>query len=134
MCSIFRTKAYVMVYFIFRIHHTMSCHNYSIFRTKAMSWCILFLEYIMMYSIFRTHTFNIHVMMYFIFRTKSLHNNCVIFIDQWNLQFVHFLLDNIEEPPHTDTDDEIPDIFINMLLSFNQHFECEDGWMDGGID
>ena len=43
--------------------------------------------------------------------------------DQWNNEFVHFLLDNIENPPDSDIEDEIPDVFVNTLLSFNQHFE-----------
>jgi hypothetical protein len=34
-----------------------------------------------------------------------------------------FILDTIEDPPDSDVEDEIPDVFLNVLLSFNQHFE-----------
>jgi hypothetical protein len=44
--------------------------------------------------------------------------------DQWNLDYVMFILDTIEDPPDSDVEDEIPDVFLNVLLSFNQHFEC----------
>ena len=51
-------------------------------------------------------------------------NYCMFFFpDQWNNEFIHFLLDTIESPPDTDTEDAIPDAFVNVLLSFNQHFE-----------
>ncbi|XP_003384974.1 PREDICTED: NCK-interacting protein with SH3 domain-like [Amphimedon queenslandica] len=43
--------------------------------------------------------------------------------DQWSAEFVKFLLDNIEDPPESDVNDELPDAFLNMILSFNQHFE-----------
>ena len=46
-------------------------------------------------------------------------------LDQWNVDFVKFLLDNIEDPPDSDTEDELPDVFLNVILSFNQHFECK---------
>lgn len=46
-------------------------------------------------------------------------------IDQWDLEYVKFILETIENPPDSDIDDELPDVFLNVLLSFNQHFECQ---------
>ena len=35
-----------------------------------------------------------------------------------------FLLETVEEPPaEDDEEDALPDAFINMILSFNQHFQ-----------
>ncbi|KAK0175488.1 hypothetical protein PV327_009235 [Microctonus hyperodae] len=36
--------------------------------------------------------------------------------------FISFLLDLIEDPPDTDLDDQIPDLFINLILSYNLQF------------
>ena len=48
---------------------------------------------------------------------------CVLFTaDQWDDEYVLFLLDCIERPPEEDEEDQIPDAFLNMILSFNQHF------------
>ena len=33
-----------------------------------------------------------------------------------------FLLDCIESPPEEDVEEQVPDAFLNMILSFNQHF------------
>ena len=42
-----------------------------------------------------------------------------------------FLLDCIERPPEEDEEEQVPDAFLNMILSFNQHFKgvciCERG-------
>ena len=45
--------------------------------------------------------------------------------DQWNEEYISFLLDTIESPPEQDTDEQLPDAFLNVLLSFNQHFSGE---------
>lgn len=34
-------------------------------------------------------------------------------------------MDTIENPPNEDVDDSLPDAFINVVLSFNQHFTGE---------
>ena len=33
----------------------------------------------------------------------------------------------IEDPPSCDTDDQVPDALVNVVLSFNQHFTGQ--WM-----
>ena len=43
--------------------------------------------------------------------------------DQWSEEYVLFLLDTIENPPDEDEEEQIPDAFLNMILSFNQHFQ-----------
>ncbi len=42
--------------------------------------------------------------------------------DQWDVNYVMFLLDAIEEPPAHDHEEQLPDAFLNMVLAFNQHF------------
>lgn len=37
-------------------------------------------------------------------------------------EFITFLLDLIETPPDTDLDDQIPDLFVNLILSYNLQF------------
>ncbi|KAJ8975277.1 hypothetical protein NQ317_013677 [Molorchus minor] len=36
--------------------------------------------------------------------------------------FLAFVLDNIEYPPDTDLDEQIPDLFLNLIISFNLQF------------
>lgn len=36
-----------------------------------------------------------------------------------------FLFDNIEYPPDTDLDEQIPDLFLNLVISFNLQFSDE---------
>lgn len=38
-------------------------------------------------------------------------------------QFLSFILDNIEYPIDTDVDEQIPDLFLNLLISFNLQFK-----------
>lgn len=40
-------------------------------------------------------------------------------------QFLSFLVDNIEYPPDTDLDEQIPDLFLNLIISFNLQFTDE---------
>ena len=42
--------------------------------------------------------------------------------DQWDEEYVLFLLDCIESPSEEDVEEQVPDAFLNMILSFNQHF------------
>ena len=37
-------------------------------------------------------------------------------------EFLSFLLDLIETPPDTDMDDQIPDLFVNLILAYNLQF------------
>ena len=43
--------------------------------------------------------------------------------DQWDEEYLLFLLDCIERPPVEDEEEQVPDAFLNMILSFNQHFK-----------
>ena len=42
-----------------------------------------------------------------------------------------FLLDSIESPPEEDVEEQVPDAFLNMILSFNQHFTGRGGICEG---
>ena len=42
-----------------------------------------------------------------------------LFAEQINDKFVDFLLDNIENNDH----EQIPDLFVNLILAFNLHYE-----------
>lgn len=42
------------------------------------------------------------------------------------MNYVLFLLDTIENPPPDDLEEQLPDAFLNMVLSFNQHFPDPD--------
>jgi hypothetical protein len=37
--------------------------------------------------------------------------------------FLSFLLNNVEYPPDTDIDEQIPDLFLNCIISFNLQFQ-----------
>lgn len=39
--------------------------------------------------------------------------------------FLRYVLDNIEYPPDTDVDEQIPDLFLNLIISFNLQFGDE---------
>ncbi|XP_074031467.1 NCK-interacting protein with SH3 domain isoform X2 [Leptinotarsa decemlineata] len=40
-------------------------------------------------------------------------------------RFLAFILDNIEYPPDTDLDEQIPDLFLNLIISYNLQFSDE---------
>ncbi|XP_028046510.1 NCK-interacting protein with SH3 domain isoform X2 [Monomorium pharaonis] len=46
----------------------------------------------------------------------------VTHLEQLGSDFISFLLDLIETPPDTDLEDQIPDLFINLILSYNLQF------------
>lgn len=48
-----------------------------------------------------------------------------IFLDLIGKRFLSFLFDNIEYPPDTDLDEQIPDLFLNLIISFNLQFTDE---------
>ncbi|XP_047513038.1 NCK-interacting protein with SH3 domain isoform X2 [Pieris napi] len=43
--------------------------------------------------------------------------------DQLGVEFAQFLLELIENPPETDVDEQIPDLFLTLLLAYNLQFE-----------
>lgn len=47
------------------------------------------------------------------------------FLDLIGKRFLTFLFDNIEYPPDTDLDEQIPDLFLNLIISFNLQFTDE---------
>lgn len=44
-------------------------------------------------------------------------------LDFLGINFLLFLLNNIEYPPDTDVDEQIPDLFLNLICSFNLQFD-----------
>lgn len=55
-----------------------------------------------------------------------------------NSQFVQFLLDVIEDGLPSDTTDQLPDLFVNVLLAFNLHIPGQFGaalpWQDFSLE
>ncbi|XP_011305468.1 NCK-interacting protein with SH3 domain [Fopius arisanus] len=47
-------------------------------------------------------------------------------VEQLGPEFISFLLELIEEPPDTDMDDQIPDLFLNLVLSYNLQFSSSE--------
>jgi len=47
----------------------------------------------------------------------------VLFSEHLDGKFLCFLLDIVETPLVQDETEELPDIFVKLILSFNQHFE-----------
>lgn len=45
------------------------------------------------------------------------------FVEYLGQDFLAFILDNIECPPDTDLDEQIPDLFLNVIISFNLQFD-----------
>nr|XP_006824184.1 PREDICTED: NCK-interacting protein with SH3 domain-like [Saccoglossus kowalevskii] len=43
--------------------------------------------------------------------------------DHLNESFVAFLFDNVESPPPEDIDEQLPELFISLILAFNLHFQ-----------
>ncbi|XP_030841299.1 NCK-interacting protein with SH3 domain [Strongylocentrotus purpuratus] len=41
--------------------------------------------------------------------------------DQLNAEFVNYLLDSMDNPPPADELDQVPDLFVNLILAFNLH-------------
>lgn len=42
--------------------------------------------------------------------------------EQLGSDFIAFVLDLIENPPDMDLEDQIPDLFVNLILSYNLQF------------
>ena len=51
--------------------------------------------------------------------------------DQWTVDYVLFLMDTVEAPPEEDEEEQVADAFLNVILSYNQHFKGEGG-REGG--
>lgn len=43
-------------------------------------------------------------------------------LEHLGCEFIAFLLDGIEDPPDTDLEDQIPDLFTNLILAYNLQF------------
>lgn len=43
--------------------------------------------------------------------------------EQLDVEFAQFLLELIEDPPETDVDEQIPDLFLTLLLAYNLQFD-----------
>lgn len=50
----------------------------------------------------------------------------VTHFEQLGMEFSEFLLELIENPPETDVDEQIPDLFLTLLLAYNLQFENAD--------
>lgn len=46
----------------------------------------------------------------------------MIISEYLGVPFVTFVLDNIECPPDTDADDQIPELFTNLIIAYNLQF------------
>lgn len=46
----------------------------------------------------------------------------VTHVDHLGVDFVSFLFDLIESPPDTDVEEQIPDLFLNLILAYNLQF------------
>ena len=44
------------------------------------------------------------------------------FSEHLGVEFLTFLFDLIENPPETDVNEQIPDLFLNLVLSYNLQF------------
>ncbi|KAF5292273.1 hypothetical protein FQR65_LT11236 [Abscondita terminalis] len=49
----------------------------------------------------------------------------VTHLDHMGSTFLNFIFNNIESPPDTDIEEQIPDLFLNFMLSFNLQFTSE---------
>ncbi|XP_067013457.2 NCK-interacting protein with SH3 domain isoform X2 [Anabrus simplex] len=48
----------------------------------------------------------------------------VTHLEYLGTDFISFLFDLIESPPDTDVEEQIPDLFLNLILSYNLQFKC----------
>lgn len=65
----------------------------------------------------------ISLMNYIIIVNKYKKGYFLLFIEQLGVEFAEFLLELIENPPETDVDEQIPDLFLTLLLAYNLQFE-----------
>lgn len=56
-------------------------------------------------------------------RSKIICLISVFFTEILGTEFAEFLLELIENPPDTDLDEQIPDLFLTLLLAYNLQFE-----------
>ena len=59
---------------------------------------------------------------------------CVRCVDQFSMEYMTFLLDTIESSATDSSMEDIADGFLNLLLSFNQHFGGKQWLMTHNID
>ncbi|XP_043270759.1 NCK-interacting protein with SH3 domain isoform X2 [Venturia canescens] len=50
----------------------------------------------------------------------------VTHLEQLGPEFISFLLELIENPPDTDLEEQIPDLFLNLILSYNLQFTASE--------
>lgn len=67
------------------------------------------------------HTFVPLTREYFCPRSMYI-SNCKSITEQLGPDFIAFVLDLIENPPDMDLEDQIPDLFVNLILSYNLQF------------
>jgi Protein of unknown function (DUF2013) len=48
------------------------------------------------------------------------------FSEHIGVTFTEFVLNNIEQPPESDVMEQIPDVFLRLLLSFNLQFQIKE--------
>lgn len=53
------------------------------------------------------------------------YNPCPVALEHLNAEFVEFLLTVVEDGLTSDPSEQLPDIFLNLLLSFNLHHTGE---------
>jgi hypothetical protein len=44
------------------------------------------------------------------------------FVEHLGVDFISFVFDLIESPPDTDVEEQIPDLFLNLILAYNLQF------------
>lgn len=85
---------------------------------------LLFIAYLLLTACYKPLWFKIHGHGQFSFIVNF--SLCVekleFFSEHAGIEFVSFLLAFIEEPPETDSDDVIPDIFLRLVLAYNLQF------------
>lgn len=54
-----------------------------------------------------------------------MYNKKIYFSEMLGVSFLTFILNNIESPPDTDVDEQIPDLFLNFVISFNLQFTTD---------
>lgn len=56
-------------------------------------------------------------------KIKDYLSEFFFFTEILGTEFAEFLLELIENPPDTDLDEQIPDLFLTLLLAYNLQFE-----------
>ena len=98
---------------IFSMGEQLPIQHYGNYRLRVIPCQILFHQ---IYVIHRNFPVFISIFQY-TFRY------CFTFSDHFNTDFMQFVLDTIESPPMACLDpDRLTDVLVNLVLSFNLHF------------